>query len=474
MTYGQIPYAHSPYAGAALDEVPPPNQVIPPPIPGGTTTYEWVAENGFYPWTWTGWAGARLPMPSLPGGLVVVPHQETGIVEVMGWWPDAAILQFIRITDDGTRTPVRGGYGVVVEGATRVNSVSNPSFETGLNGWVPGTGSPTLSRPAGGAAEGDSYMRAVRTGVGSIGLTAPLASYTPAATATVSVALRFPLRPTSLTATVSWQDSGGGALTSNVITFTADEINECVSQWARLTRTVTPPAGAVTPGLNITVGGVPAGGAVEVDAVVLEAGTSDGSYFDGDMLAAIWLGVTDLSASLLSPIVTINDADCPLDVPVTYMVADPSITGGYAVVPAITLPSVGRFCWLTHPARAAPMRCDLREVPTLQREIDQGVFWPIGRRHAVTVSSRRRSATADLVFNAMSFSERDALLDFMDDGTPLLLRAPASFGYGPGRWWALGTVTEDRESRLAHQDAMILTAHSTEVDTPSPFIEVIA
>lgn len=469
MTYGRDRYGRVTYAGTAVSDYPPPNQEIPPPIPGGTTSYEWAVENGWYPWAWGGWAGGRLPMPTLPGGLVVVPHQETGTTDIMGWWPGADFLHFVRVADDGSRLPVRGGYGVPVGGPTRINSVLNPSFEVGLNGWVPGTGTPTLAHITGDAAVGNKYMRASRTGAGSIGLTAPIGSFTPGSTVTVSVAFRFNLRPTSLVATVSWVNESGGALSSNVITFSANQINEAVTQWARLSAVVTPPDGAFTPGLNI-VAVVPSGGTVEIDAVVLEAGTSDRSYFEGGSLGATWLGVEGLSASVLSPILTVTDADCPLDVPVVYQVSDPGITGGSATAPAITLPSLGRFCWLTHPARALPMQCDLRRVPTRDRDIDQGVFWPVGRRAALTVSSRRRSATAEITFNAVSFGERDALLDFMDDGAPLLIRAPARYGYGGGTWWSIGKVSEDREDRPAYLDVMVLVAASTEVDAPSPYV----
>lgn len=471
MAYAESAYGAGAYGADSSSDTAPPGQVIPPPIPGGSTVYYYASENGRYPYAYGGWAGARPKILRLPGGVVVIPHADTGTMEIRGWWPDADYLHFVRIHPDGARYPVRGGLGVEVVEQQRRNSVSNPSLEVGTNGYVPGVGSPTLTRVSapGTAPSGEYHLRATIAGSGQCGVTVPT-SHTPGPYATAAAHLRISSRPTALRFEIGWADAGGGALAATNVSFSADQINMVVNQWSRLTATVTPPSGAVTPTFKVVADGLPAGATVDLDALLFEPMSGDGSFFDGDTLGASWLGTADLSASVLSPQITVIDADCPLDIPVSYLVSDPSLTGGFVISDPMALPSTGRLCWLTHPFRSLPVRCDLRMVPILQREIDQGVFWPIGRRNAVVVSSaKRRGATAEVTFNALSFSERDDLIDLLDDGAPMLLRAPATFGYGPGRWWSFGSVTEDREERRAYQDAMILVAEGTEVDAPSPF-----
>lgn len=471
MSYAESAYGAGAYGADSTSGTAPPGQVIPPPIPGGSTAYYYGNENVKYPYAYGGWAGARPKIVQLPGGVVVMPHPETGVVDVQGWWPNASFLHFIRIHPDGSRHPVRGGLGVEVLDEPRRNSVSNPSIEIGTNGYVPGVGSPTLTRvnAIGTAPAGEWHLRATIAGAGQCGLTVPT-SHDPDLFATAAATLRISARPTALRFEIGWTAQGGGALSATNVSLTADQINTVVNQWARLSATVTPPVDAVTPTFKIVADGLPAGATMDVDAVLFEPAATDGSYFDGGTLGATWLGTTGLSASLYSPQLTVRDPDCPLDVPVSYLVADPALTGGFVVSDAVSLASSGRFCWLTHPRRDLPIRCDLRMVPTLQREIDQGVYWPVGRPRALTVSApQRRSPTADLMFNAMSFAERDELVGLMADGVPMLLRAPARYGYGLGAWWSMGTVSEDREERKAYQDAMVLTAASTEVDPPSPF-----
>lgn len=470
MSYAESTYGAAPY-GSDSSFAPTPGQVIPPPVPGGSGVYFYGDENGRYPFAYGGWAGARPEIASTPGGVSAVPRPDFGIVEVTGWWPNAPHLHFVRVHPDGSRVPVRGGLGVEVAGDSRRNAVTNPSVETGLNGYVPGVGSPTLTRVNDTATSpaGEYYLRATVASAGQCGITVPT-SFQASLFATAGVTVRLSARPTALRFEIGWTNSVGGALAATNVTFTADQVNTAVNQWARLTANVTPPAGAVTPTFKVVADGMPAGGIMELDALTFEAATTDGSFFDGDSLGAVWLGTADLSVSLLSPMVTVADADCPLDVAVAYLVADPQLTGGYAISDDIFLAAPGRFCWITHPRRELPVKCDLRSVPTLQREIDQGVYWPIGRTNALVVSAPyRRGATGEITFNAMSFTERDTLLELFTDGAPVLLRAPARYGYGLGRWWSMGTVTEDREDRRAYQDAMTLVAEGTEVDAPSPF-----
>lgn len=473
MAYGEGGYARARWAGYGSTGFQPPTQVLPPPVPGGSGAYYWSSWNGFYPYAYVSFAGVPPQIAQVLGGVMAIPDPERGVVEVRGWWPDAPVLHIVRIHPDGSRHPVRGGYGVTVDELTRLNLSQNPSFEVGLNGVVTDAGTPTLTRidlatdPT--IPMGQYAMRATVAGAGSNGVTIPTAlTGTPAVV--IAFDVKFSVRPTGLRVVVNWADSGGGALTPNTVNVSATKINEAVSQWARVVATLTPPANAVTPTVKIIADGVTAGSTMDLDGITIEQSTiSDGSRFDGDTLGGSWTSTEGLSTSRLAPIQTILDGECPLDVPVSYVVSNPALTGGLVVSSAIGLASLGRWCWLTHPLRSStPLRVDLKQVPNFEHDIDRGVFYPIGATEAIVVSSRRRRPSAELIFNAVSFAERDALLDLMSDGMPLLVRAPTRYGYGNGTWWALGTVVEDREGRLAYQDAMVLTAQGTSVREPSP------
>lgn len=470
MSWARYAYASAPYAGVDVTGSTPPNQVLPPPIPGGTVAYYWSAENGQYPYAYGGWAGARPQIVFFPGGVVAVPERERGVVTLFGWWPYATTLHMIRLHPDGSRHPVRGGYGLPITAATRGNWSTNPSFEVGLNGVTPDVGSPTLTQITDPATPSGTYiMRCTVAGSGSNGVTIPT-SLRGAAPVTIGFATRYSVRPTGVRVTVTWTDVSAASLGTTTINLTADQINQSVNQFARQVVTTTPPATAYTPTIKIIADGMTAGSTMDLDAITIEQGTiTDGSFFDGDTLGGTWAGTVGLSTSALAPMQIIDDAEAPLDIPVTYIVTNPTLTGGQVTSDPTVLPAYGKWCWLTHPtSNLDPLRVDLRSVPVLEREIDQGVFWPVGSRTAVTVSAQRRGPTTELAFNANSFDDRDALIDAMSDGLPLLLRAPAHYGYGEGTWWAFGRVTEDREGRLAYQDAALLTATATEVSPPAP------
>lgn len=471
MAFAEATWARVAWAAYGSSDLEPPNEVLPPPIPGGSSVYYYSTDNGMYPYAYTSYAMGGPLIPMVYGGVVAIPNADSGVVEIRAWWPGAPVLHVVRVNDDGSRHPVRGGYGVDVDDATRVNYSQNPSFEAGLNGVVTDAGTPTLTRinfatdPT--IPFGQYALRATIASAGSNGITIPTA-LTGELPVTIGFDARFSARPTGVRVVVSWTDGVGTPLSTNTVNMTAADINNTVSQFGRLVAHLTPPATAVTPTVKIIGDGLPGGATMDIDGITVEAATTDGSQFDGNTLAGSWSGTADLSASSLAPLQIVYDGEAPLDVPVTYIVADPRIIGGQVQSSAVSLNSVGRFCWLTHPmSSSAPLRVDLRSVPVLEHSIEQGMYYPIGGTRAIVVSGRRRQPSTDLVFNAVSFAERDALLDLASDGLPLLLRAPARYGYSD-TWWSLADIIEDREGRRAYQDAMTLTARATAVYEPSP------
>lgn len=466
MSLARGAFGRAPYAGSIATEAPAPpgQQTIPPPIPGGTA--KWVYRpHHLLAYGWRSFAG-RTSQQTYPGGGVSIrPVPEVGVMRVSAWWPDASALQIVRVHSDGSAWPVRNASPLEVGQPTRRNWCTNPTLEVGLNGYVAGDGTPTLSRPDDGtASEGAYYIKAVNASAGSNGLVIPTAIPGGGNDLTVAFDLRLSAQATSFTITVTWSDSAGIPLPASSATLTANEINQSVDQFARqLVRVSTPPAG-VTATVKVVAGGMPAGGVMSLDQITVERGATDGSPFSGSTYGATWLGTTGLSASTLAPVLEVDDGECPVDSNVYYRVINPRATGGTMSSEPALLDSLGKT-WLTHPLHAtAPRRIVVKAVPTRTREAKQGVFVPVNGRYATVVSeARRRAPTGEFSLYAMSWAERDALVELFDDMLPVLVRAPGTYGYGNGMWLSLGSMDEDAEGRLAPHDARLFSA---------PFVEV--
>jgi hypothetical protein len=464
-------WAQSPRGSLVLP--PTPVGQIPSPIPGDPARFTYAAQMGAYPWASASWAGG-FPLAAYPGGgVLITPDPVNGVMMVRAWWPYTTSLQLVRIDMDGTRTPVRGGYPLRVTTDTRRNAVTNPSIEAGTNGYLPDVGTPTLTQLATpDAPSGAFVLRATNASSGSSGVTVPTSLTPPplGLPVTVGGAIRTSALASSVTVSIGWTDSTGGTLTSNTATLTADQRAAAVSQFTRFTATVTTPSDAVTPTLKITAGGMPAGGTMDLDALTFEVGATTGTAFDGSTLGGSWLGAVNLSASVLAPVYTLLDGECPLDTLVRYEVLAPTITGGRVTSDPAVLES-NRRVWLTHPGNPSqPLQVDLREKPVRDYPIQQGKFRPMNRRYAVVVSNAsRQGAEGEIKFNVLSMDHRERLLAMLEDGSPLLLRSPEDYHFDTG-WLSLETVKDDPEGRLAYQDAWLISAPFTEVEAPSALI----
>lgn len=466
MVWSQVPYSQGPWSGPVIPS-PPPNQALPPPIPGGTTSYTFGVQQGAYPWSYGGWGGAIAPFASLVGGIQAVPNPATGTVTVYCWWPYATALQLTRTSTDGVRTPVRGASPVTPSTSTLVNYATNPAGIS-TSGYVPGTGSPTMSQITRTDSIGGFAIRATNASSGTSEVTVPQA-IPGGLPVTVGVDLQFSARPTSCTITLGWNDALGGALTATAVALTANQINNSVGQFSRQVIQVTPPAAAATCStLKVNAGGMPAAGTVDFDRWMMVQASTDGTYGDGDMLGGIWNGTSGLSTSTISPVQIAIDGECPLDVAVSYTMYATLLTGGYATSQTITLASQGNS-WLTHPSTpTVPVPCSPTVTPTLTRKIQQGTFQAIGAKFPTTISASARTAPAgSFTFDCQSFSDRDILLGLLQDGSAMLLRAPADFGYGQGMWLSFADVVEDPKGRPAWNGSRPLTCQFQQVDTPA-------
>lgn len=468
--YGRDAYGQVPWAGGIL----PPANVgqLPPPIPGDDATFSYTTVQVARPWAYLSWAGGY-PRTSYPGGGILAhPDPAAGVVRLQVWWPDAPLLHLVRITPDGTHTPVRGAYPLAVTAATRRNRCQNPSIEAGLNGLVPDAGNPTLTRVVDPTAPaGTAILRATNASAGSNGVTLPatLTGLVPASTTTIGFALRTSATAATVTVSIAWVDGVGTPLATTSTTLTADERTLATNQFLRVVRRMTVPANAANGTLKVIATGMPAAGRVDLDAITVDGADTDGSYVDGNQVGGIWLGTSDLSTSVVAPVQLVLDAECPLDTLVTYELAYQAITGGRVTsTPPVLLTGDGGS-WLTHPARPdQPLKVVLATVPTLERTIPQGVFLPVGARWPVVVSAMRRQApVTTLEFVTLSFDDRDVLLEAFADSSPVLLRFPREYGYPAPLWLAVGRVTEDRGDRKAFHDSVILAAEVTEVAAPA-------
>lgn len=465
MAWSVDAWSRAPYGAGFGTELAPPAGEITDPTTGATWLY---TPNPLLAWSLRGWSGGNTPVSYPGGGVVLTPLPEAGVMRVQAWWPDAPALQLRRVLGDGSALPVRGASPLVPTTATRRNVCTNPSVETATTGWAAADGSPTLTRPSTPPVpHGASFLRATIAGAGACGVTAP-GTLTGGTAVTVSADVAVSGVPSALQVVITWLTGSGGSAGSTTTSLTADQIIYSVGQWHRQVWPVTPPPSAATGTVKILASGLGAGATVDLDGVVLEAGATDGSYFDGGTFGATWLGTAHASGSVLAPVLSVDDGECPLDEPVRYLLVNPAITGGTMLSEQGLLESLGRQ-WLTHPGSpGSPIVFDLRETPAVTYPLPQGVFRPINRTNAVVVSAaRRQSAQADrIAFNVISRAEYEQLTALLADVQPVLLRTP-SWSTMPSRWVALGALTEDVEGRKTWQDAWLLSAPFVQVDPPS-------
>jgi hypothetical protein len=482
-----MPYAGSvlgrdPYAGRGLlsQAVRPPGwQANPPPIPGGTATFVYEP-HPIFTLARRGYAGLQSLTTYLGGGISLAPDHARAVMRVACWWPDAPLLTLFRIHPDGSQYPVRGASPLRAVVDTRRNYCSNPSFEVGLNGWLADAGVPVLSRLDNSVvgvtvARGRYALRATIAAAGSCGVTMPTTlpanPTTPATGGVITVAcdLRLSARPAGLTVQVSWTAAGGGALGPYTTALTPNQINASVAQWARQRVELTDPAGASNPVIKLIATGLPAGASMDVDGGVQERGSTSGGYFDGATAGGLWTGTAGLSTSVLAPVLTVDDGEAPLDVPVRYLLYNPQPVGGTMRSELASLISDDR-AWLTHPDHpGAPIVVTVRDVPDDVEDLDRSVQRILDSPYPVVItSSYRWAASGEITFGALSLEERaqlDALL--ADPGRPVLLRTPATYGYGSGRWITLGAKTTSAGGRRVDQPTRMLTFPYDVVDAPA-------
>lgn len=447
------------------------------PVPGVQDVFYWTAQNASGPWAAGAWGGA-LYTERASGGIIARAAAEAGTVSITAWWSYATSLIVTRIDADGTRVPVRDSSGVP-SAATRRNNASNPRFRDGTAQVSAASGTLSwLSDQTGIPAEGVSTAaRVTANASGQAGLRFD-GDTVPSYATTMGMLIRTSVAAASLALVTDWYDLASNLVATTTVSpasIAAAQANGAYS-WCEFDLGVAPQA-AQYGRSRVAATGLGAGGTLDVTTRLWQDGdTLDGPYFDGDTFGGSWRGTPGVSSSTLAAPVMLTDAEAPLDVPFTYEVRNPVAPGYAALSQPLTLPSTPpRGQWgsirtglLTHPGLAATMRVWVWGEPeTITNPLEQAAFKIKGRRRKVVVSDTQRGGDeGTITFVAEDFAERERLKAFLDDGSPLLLRFPASYGHPPLWWLSFGDALWKTTNNRAAHPLRTLEVPFTEVDRP--------
>jgi hypothetical protein len=441
---------------------------IPPPVPKSSQSFTWGAPSPVRPWAAGGWAGGIAPAVYHGGGVQADPDSDTGVVNVQVWWPNVRSLELMRLTPDGVATPVRGGFPIAT-GPTRFNYCSNPSGQVSNAGYFPRTGGPTFTAPLVRADTNGPYLGVNVTSTGTVSFDLPYSGLPGRGAYTIGFDLLLPRRPGTGVVTMNFTDNMGVATASATTTIDNDALNNAIGQWARVFVNLTAPNNATTvTQINVSFTSMVTSDQIGISEATVETNHTDGSPADGNLLGGLWTGTVGLSTSMLASIATVVDGEAPLDVPVMYQVWNTSISGGFAQSIQVTLDSNGTS-WLSHSSDPGnPASVSPTVVPSVKKTLQQTTLTIIGRSHPVVITAGVRQApSGTITLDTPTVAYRAQILDMMDDGSPLLLRAPAEYGYGYSQWMAFGDVDVDPQGRLAYHGTRFLNIPYQEVDAPT-------
>lgn len=163
---------------------------------------------------------------------------------------------------------------------------------------------------------------------------------------------------------------------------------------------------------------------------------------------------------------TVYDYEAPYGAAVTYSTVEtPANVSGSVIVPADSV-------WLIHPSVPdISMPVELRAGSLMQEEwgVEQGVFWPMGRRTPIVQTDGIRKAASSSVTVAI-----DTLLDLQrlraltQDAAILLLNIPDTLNYGFDTCYiAVGTIRNARTSDIGSDPYRAVEMPFQVVDRPA-------
>lgn len=247
--------------------------------------------------------------------LVTNPSFET---DTTGWSPERSVYMPRDTTEhvDGVASVKLTGSSY----ARRVNQVVNPSFETGITGWVEdGIYAGSVSQGAAGVVGTKSLQLNGPAYVGAsnsvhIPVTAGQ-SYTLSAWARVSSMYQDRSDMVSLDVCFNGGDEGRQG-----ITWRRTELTPMT--WLRRSRTFTVPAGMSYVTLFAYTGDqMAAGDYAQIDGILLESGSTLGSYFDGSFTDTpttdyFWTGTAHASTSTFDTLLPSTGAGLKFTTPI--------------------------------------------------------------------------------------------------------------------------------------------------------------
>jgi hypothetical protein len=166
----------------------------------------------------------------------------------------------------------------VVVKADRVNLVPNPSFEVNTTGWSPNANC-TIARSTAQAYTGTASLEMTATALGNmqayhVNNRFPV---TPGSTYTAQMRYRPNTTPRNVRVFIGWYTSAGAFISSSV----GPLASEVSGEWVLATGTAVAPSNAASGVVFSYVDAAAAGEVHYIDAVMVEAGSEVGTYFDG-------------------------------------------------------------------------------------------------------------------------------------------------------------------------------------------------
>lgn len=256
---------------------------------------------------------ATAPANAATGSLVVDPSSTTSTVVTAHLTEQGSVLgtYFDGASPSGTWLGTANNSAStrsfpLAEVAERKNLSSNPSLETstagygalvrpGLSGFLPELS--TFIRAPGGLNLGYSFFTG--DGTTSTGADAavilPPPTVAPSTSYTFSIHLLYSILGTNVEIQVEWMNAGGSVISTS----TSDRNNLLTYEWTRYWFTAISPSTAVSAAVSLRLRGIDetAQQYVLFDALLVEASSTLGDYFDGSSEGAQWDGTEHLSTS---------------------------------------------------------------------------------------------------------------------------------------------------------------------------------
>jgi hypothetical protein len=218
-------------------------------------------------------------------------------------------IRFDLYNGTGTTNPAAGAFYTMTNimvtknatnsfSTTRTNLVLNPSFEVSTSLWGTTNGSVTLARITTTSFSGSACLRITAGAAGANGAYSADIAVTGGKDYAVSAYVKAATTARSAYLQVYWYNASLTLVGTSTGTTTTDS----TSAWTRLTHNATAPSTATIMVVRVIFNSMAVSETQYVDAVMVEAGSAVGTYFDGSLASAgtktyAWSGTAHASTS---------------------------------------------------------------------------------------------------------------------------------------------------------------------------------